>query len=232
MAQLRYTKFVACGTVAAAAGLGLVGIYLYKRKSAARRADQKKAAAAKALASEDKQNRNKKSNKGGDACGDCKNDAKTSEAGVAREESSDSLSFDCQMESMDNVLVEEPLLQQVSAATSEAAPPNIPVEVVEELCAMTRDISLTEIAPPPLLHGEGAVVEEQCIQAADVSSTQTMMVNGFGDATTDDATATNGVREKCDSPFTIDGQEPSNFDWASSIEAAEKSVESPTCSNG
>lgn len=234
MAQLRYTKFVACGTVAAAAGLGLVGIYLYKRKSAARRADQKKAAAAKALASEDKQNRNKKSNKGGDACGDCKKDAKTSEAGVALEESSDSLSFDCQMESMDNVLVEETFLQQVSAATSEATP-NIPVEVVEELCAMTRDISLTEIAPPPLLHGEGAVVEEQCIQAADVSSTQTMMVNGFGDASTDvngDAIATNGVREKCDSPFTIDGQEPSNFDWASSIEAAEKSVESPTCSNG
>ena len=269
MAQLKYTKVLACGTVAAVAGLSLATVYLYKRRGA-KRAEQKKAAA-KALALEDgKQGKSKKKQDSTpDACKDCRKEDKDSvqekepsslDNQIVNEEPVQNMSADqnCNTGYGAKMVVEEPFVQG-STSSLKSAPPSAarPDPIVEDPCIIATSVSSTESAPlpihaedpcviatsvsttestPPLLqNGAGdaprqQVVEEPIVQAASTPLQNGVgMTNGHGD---EQVQATNGV---VDSPFQVEGQQPLSFDWASSVEAAEKgvvgaSLASPTCS--
>ena len=257
MAQLKYTKVVACGTVAAVAGLSLAGIYLYKRRGS-KKADQKKSATAKALTSEDKQSRRKRNNSVPEACNDCRKEENN--PSVESEDTDEKVSVEipeivektvesnlaatnenCNTGNSANtsepkMVVEEPCIQVATSATSleTAPPPNLPRPdlIAEDPCIVASSVSTTETTPPSIIGGvgpagdQGLVVEEACMQTSTP-----VLQNGYGDSAMNGVT--NGV--EAESPFQVDGQQPLSFDWASSVEAAEKgvtvgSLASPTCS--
>ncbi|XP_072033790.1 uncharacterized protein [Amphiura filiformis] len=255
MAQLKYTKVVACGTVAAVAGLSLATIYLYKRRGA-RKAEQKKVAAAKALAADKKKN-----DTSPEACNDCRKDGSNksgsvnatekdfvSSQNVASEEAlhiSSSTNQNCNTGNSANdkpkMVVEEPCIQ-TSTATFEMAPPAAPRPdpITEDPCVIATSVSSTESAPLPLFV-DGAGDSSRYVEEPIVQAVSTPLENGYRD----DVGMTNGCgdgqvgevvcNDVVGSPFQIEGQQPLSFDWASSVEAAEKvpvvtSLASPTCS--
>ena len=255
MAQLKYTKVVACGTVAAVAGLSLAGIYLYKRRGS-KKADQKKSATVKALTSEDKQSRRKRNNSGPEACNDCKKEEtnpsiksedndeklsaeiveKTVESSLAATNENCNTGNSANTTSEPEMVVEEPCIQVATSSLETAPPssPNLPRPdlIAEDPCIVASSVPTTETTPPSIIGGVGPagdrrlVVEEACMQTSTP-----MLQNGYGDGVMNGVT--NGV--EAESPFQVDGQQPLSFDWASSVEAAEKgvtvaSLASPTCS--